>query len=138
MSLYGVASFAQHARQNLQFPVGDRGFRENNATQAAIDFLRSVDRGPEAASTVIYVPSKEMGLEFRRARFIAVPSDFTDKEVLATHVFHGRVPRLYVLLSAKLIAEGKGDMILKSFVDYPAEAWTKVPLGEFTYFFADR
>ena len=138
MSLYGVASFAEHAKQNLRSPVSDRGFRQHNISQAALDFLHSIDRGADAASTVVYVQSKEIGLELQHARAISVQMDFMTKQTLAGLAFHGRVPQLYVLLASRLVDNGKADLILKSFVDYPADAWTKTTLGDFAYFAAGR
>jgi hypothetical protein len=77
MSLYGVASFAQHARQNLQHPVGDRGFRQHNSTQAVLDFVHAIDRTADPTGRLVYLPAKELTLEMRRARFIGVQADFS-------------------------------------------------------------
>jgi hypothetical protein len=138
MSLYGVASFAQHARQNLHYPLGDRGFRQQNSSQAVIDLIHSIDRAPDAASTLIYLPTKEMALEMRRARFIAVQADFSSLEELAAPKFRGRVPFLQVLVPSRFIDNGKAEVILRSFVDYPPDGWTKSQLGDFTLFVARR
>jgi len=138
MSLYGVASFAQHARQNLQFPVGDRGFRQHNSTQAVLDFVHAIDRSADARGTLVYLPAKELALEMRRARFIAVQADFSSPEELAAPRFRGHVPLLQVLVPAKFLANGKAELILRSFVDYPREGWARTDLGDFVYFTARR
>ena len=79
-----------------------------------------------------------MALEMRRARFIAVLADFATIEELAAPRFRGHVPILQVLVPTKFIASGKAEVILRSFVDYPADGWTKSELGGFTLFAARR
>ena len=136
MSLYGVASFVQHTQQNLQFPIDERGIRQQNSSQAVIDFLDSIDRSTYATTTLIYLPSLEMALGIRRTRVLPVQADFFSLEELAAVKYRGRVPRLYVLVPSRFVDNGKAETILRSFVDYPADVWTKSALGEFTYYFA--
>ena len=133
--LYGLASYLQHARTNLADPLGARGFRLHIARPPALAYLRSIDKlDSDGTPPLIYVPTPEIGLELRQARVIAVHTDFESAQVLASRFYHGRVPRLYVLLQTPLIADGKADIVLRSFADYPRDGWTTKSLGDFVVF----
>jgi hypothetical protein len=135
LSLYGISSFAMHAGQNLGFPVGVRGFRHNIASKAAVEFIHAVDSGARTpADTLIYVVSPEMALDVRRVRVMASHADFESPEKLAARTYHGRVAHLYLVMQRKLVDDGKADLILKSFVDYPAGRWRRTSLGSFVCF----
>ena len=131
MSLYGVSSFVVHARENLRHSLGVRGFRQHIASPAAVDFLQSIDTvAADGSRPVVLVPSPEIGLDLRRARVLAILADFEEPELLKSRVYHGRVPALYVLIQKKLVANGKADIILRSFVDTPIESWKLLPIDD--------
>lgn len=132
---YGLASFARHVRANLHEPLGARGVRLNTATPQVLDFLRSVDKADaNGERPVILVPTPEVALEIRNARVLTTHADFESPAALAAQLRHGRVGRLYVLLERSLERDGKADIILRSFVDYPRDGWKVTPLGEFVVF----
>lgn len=136
--LYGVASFVQRAQTNTHYAMGARGIRQMVPPQV-VAFVRAIDRpGPEAARTLIFMPSPEIALEVRNARFYSNHADFQPIEELKRDVWRGRVDRLYVIMQKKLVGEGKADVILRSFVDYPRDGWTEVPLGDFVCFYQVR
>ena len=133
--LYGLASYANHARANLADPLGPRGFRYQIATAPLLNHLRTVDVvGSDGSRPVVYLPSPEIALALQHSRIIATHADFEGKELLRSRVYHGRVPRIYVMLQASLVANGKADIILRSFVDYPPEGWTATPVGGFVVY----
>jgi hypothetical protein len=108
-----------------------RGFRQHIASAGALDLVRAIDR-PAADGTrpVILVPSPEIALEVRQARVIATLADFEEPELLKSRVWHGHVPALYVLIQKRLVANGKADIILRSFVDTPIGSWKLRPIDD--------
>lgn len=137
--LYGVTSFVTRTAANSHYAMGDRGFRQINASAEAVAFIRTIDlAGPEAKKTLIFLPSPEIALEVRNARNWSNHADFEPLEQLNTRVYRGRVDRLYVFVQKRLLSNGKADVILRSFVDYPIDGWTMVPLGDLVCFYQVR
>lgn len=137
--VYGVTSFVKRTVANSQYAMGDRGFRQLNASAEAVAFIRSIDlAGPDARKTLIFVPSPEIALEVRNARSWSNQADFESLEYLRSRVYRGHVDRLYVFVQTRLINDGKADAILRSFVDYPIDGWTMVPLGDLVCFYQVR
>jgi len=131
MALYGLSSYVVHAREDLRHPLGVRGFRQHIASAAAVDFLHSIDVvSRDGSRPVIVVPSPEIGLDILRARVIGILADFEEPELLKSRVWHGRVPALYVLIQKRLVANGKADIILRSFVDTPIGSWKMRPIDD--------
>ena len=91
---------------------------------------------PDGSRPLVYVPAPEIALELRRARFIAAHADFEEVDLLRSRVYRGRVSRLYVVLQTRLVENGKADVILKSFADYPSDTWKRTSLGDFVVYFA--
>lgn len=137
--LYGVTSFVTRTAANSHYAMGDRGFRQMNASAEAIAFIRTIDlAGPDAKKTLIFLPSPEIALEVRNARNWSNQADFDSLETLKSQVYRGRVDRLYVFVQKRLLSNGKADAILRSFVDYPIDGWTMVPLGDMVCFYQVR
>lgn len=137
--LYGVTSFVTRTVANSHYAMGDRGFRQMNASAEAVAFIRTIDlAGPDAKKTLIFLPSPEIALEVRNARSWSNQADFESLEGLKAQVYRGRVHRLYVFVQKWLLDNGKADAILRSFVDYPIDGWTMVPLGELVCFYQVR
>ena len=137
--LYGVTSFVTRTMANAHYPMGDRGFRQMSASAEAVAFIRTIDlAGPDAKRTLIFLPSPEIALEVRNARSWSNQADFESLERLKAQVYRGRVDRLYVFVQKRLLDNGKADAILRSFVDYPIDAWTMVPLGDLVCFYQVR
>ena len=137
--LYGVTSFVTRTEANSHYPMGDRGFRHMSASSEALAFIRTIDLSrPDSKRTLIFLPSPEIALEVRNVRRWTNHADFESLEELKAHVYRGRVDRLYVFVQKKLLSNGKADIILRSFVDYPIDGWTMVPLGDMVCFYQVR
>lgn len=137
--LYGVTSFVTRTVANSHYPMGDRGFRQMSASAEAVAFIRTIDlAGPDSKKTLIFLPSPEIALEVRNARSWANQADFESVDELEAQVHRGRVDRLYVFVQKRLLDNGKADAILRSFVDYPIDGWTMVPLGDLVCFYQVR
>ncbi len=137
--LYGVTSFVTRTVANTHYAMGERGFRQMNASAEAIAFIRAIDlAGPVAKKTLIFLPSPEIALEVRNARNWSNQADFDTLETLKSQVYRGRTDRLYVFVQKRLLSNGKADAILRSFVDYPIDGWTMVPLGDLVCFYQVR
>ena len=107
-----------------------------NATPQLLDFIRKIDvSGPDARRTLIFMPSPELILEVKNARSWSNHADFESIDDLRKQIRRGRVDRLYVIVQRKLLDNGKADAILRSFVDYPIDGWTRIPLGDFVCFY---
>ncbi len=135
---YGVAAAAAHAAGNLERPIGVRGFRHAIADAGVLEFIRRADvAAPDPRSALIVVTSPEIALEVRNVRVISNHADFETPEQLAATRYRGRVPKLYVIVQERLVANGKADIILRSFVDYRRDEWRQAPLGGFVAFSAE-
>lgn len=135
---YGISSFAARAASSMNRPLGERGFRHLVADRAVLDFVRRVEVArPDRASTFIYVPSPEIALEVRHVRRFSNHADFQTVRELEDKKYRGKVPQLYVIVQKRLVAEGKAAAILRSFTDYPADAWREADLGDFVVFSSD-
>lgn len=135
-SVYGLGSQVVHLKDNVARPMSLRGFRQSAANRAVMDFIHAIDvPKPDAGSTLIYVPSPEIGLDVRRVRVMAIHADFIPAKELAKIVYHGRVPNLYVIVPDKLLADGKAELLVRSFVDYPRDHWHRKSLDGFTCFY---
>lgn len=128
--LYGVSSWVNHARHNLQDTLGQRGVRLRAVPESVLDFVREIDR-PDAdgARPLVLVPTPELALEIRHARILTTDADFQPLRELAAERRSGRVRRLYVVLPQSLERNGKADAILKSFVDYRPGDWKRTEVG---------
>jgi hypothetical protein len=134
-SAYGLLSFANRLKTNLHYPLGARGVRHTIANEAAVKFLHRIDVvGPHGQVPLVLVTSPEMALELRHARVIANQADFQGKDELASQVYKGRVPSIYVVVQKRLVDDGKAAAILRSFVDYAPDKWVSTPLGDFVAF----
>jgi hypothetical protein len=134
-AIYGGASALAHARQNLQLPMGEQGFRHGIATPPVLEFMRErFGEGTLRSNAVVYIPSPEMGLEARSARLITVHADFESIDKLSRDEYRGRAQSVYVFLQKRLVQNGKATVILRSFRDYDANAWEEADLGDFVCF----
>lgn len=135
-ALYGLAAHARHVVVNLGHPLGVRDFRHSTANDAVIKFIRTIDvPSPDRGSTLIFVPSPEIGLEVRNVRVMANHADFWSIEDMRNQKFRGRVPRLYIIVQQKLVGEGKAKAMMASFVDYKPDEWKEKPLDGFVCFY---
>jgi hypothetical protein len=135
-ALYGLAGQARHIVVNLGHPLGVRDFRHSTADEAVVKFIRTIDvPSPDRASTLIFVPSPEIGLEVRNVRVMANHADFWAIEDMRNLKFRGRVPRLYVIVQKRLVAQGKAQAMVEQFVDYKPSEWKEMPLGDFVCFY---
>jgi len=135
-ALYGLAAHARHVVINLGHPLGVRDFRHSTANEAVVKFIRTVDvPSPDRGSTLIFVPSPEIGLEVRNVRVMANHADFWAIEDMRNLKFRGRVPRLYVIVQQRLVGEGKARAMVESFVDYKPSEWREMPLDGFVCFY---
>ena len=134
--LYGLAAHAKHVVVNLGHPLGVRDFRHSTANDAVVKFLRTIDvPAPDRGSSLIFVPSPEIGLEVRNVRVMANHADFWSIEDMRNLKFRGRVPRLYVIVQQRLVAEGKAKAMMEQFVDYKPSEWKEKPLDGFVCFY---
>lgn len=128
--LYGVGSWVNHVRHNLQDTLGQRRVRLHSIPGPVLRFVREIDR-PDADGDrpLVLVPSPELALEIQKARIVTTDADFQSLAVLASERRSGRVRRLFVVLPLSLERNGKADAILKSFVDYRPGDWKRTELG---------
>lgn len=135
---YGLASSAARLVSNANRPLGDRGFRHLVADQAVLDFIRKIDAArPDRPPTFIYVSSPEIALEIRNVRKFSNHADFETLDQLRKIKYRGKAARLYVIVEKRLIAQGKATALLRSFTDYPENAWQETDLGDFVVFSSD-
>ncbi len=121
---YGVASYANHLKENLAHPRSERGFRYANLSRPVLDFLKS-DPSLVGPRSVVVVPTPELRLDLRHARVIVGDQ---------VQTWHGRVDRLTVVLPNKYLEDGSANWLLGAFVDYDQAKWVKHSFEDFTWF----
>lgn len=139
LAAYGGVTFVVKLKRHLASAKSDQGFRHMVLSRSALDFIQTHLNKPFSGSSLVVIPSAEIGLEFHNRRTVEIPADFRTKEDLRyRYSYHGRVDNLGVLLQTKMIENGKAALVLAAFKDYPANGWTVTPLGDFTYFSQGR
>jgi len=74
--------------------------------------------------------STEIELRTAYVEILRGMAAFEEPELLKKQIRRGRVPALYVLIQKRLVANGKADIILRSFVDTPIESWKLLPIDD--------
>ncbi len=139
LAAYGGVTFVVKLQRHLASARSDQGFRHMVLSRSALDFIRTHLDKPFNGSSLVVLPSAEIGLEFRNRRTVEIPADFrTNDDLRHRYSYHGRVDDLGVLLQSRMIENGKAALVLAAFKDYPADGWTVTPLGDFTYFSQGR
>jgi hypothetical protein len=137
--LYGLGAHAKHVVDNLRYPLGIREFRHSTADAAVIDYIRKIDGpAPDRGSVLIFVSSPEIALEVRNVRVMATHADPLSLDDLRRPQYRGRVPHLYVIVQKRLVASGKVEAMLRSFLSYSPNEWKETSLGDFVAFHADE
>ena len=130
--VYGVGSYFVHIRQNLQYPMSAQGFRHRELSHDTMALLKRELAGPfDRKDTVVWVAVPETLLDLPHVRVILTGS--TRRE-LEHRSYKGRVGRLFVLVSADMVADGRADAMLKAFQDYDPGRWTATSLGDATLY----
>jgi hypothetical protein len=132
-AVYGVASYFVHVQQNLQYPMSAQGFRHQYLTNDAMALLKNEIAGSfDRKDTVVWlIDAPEAQLELPRARII--PSE-TAPDQLALRSYNGRVGKLFILVPAKMVADGSAAALLKQFRDYDPARWLVTTLGDATLY----
>jgi hypothetical protein len=128
--IYGVFSYTVRWRQNQQSPRGRSGISLATISPRSLNILQSLDETLPAKSAVFYVTSPEIALEVKRQRTIVSHADFQHIAELRDTSYYGKVDNLVVILSRKIVREGKAQAILESFRDYEITRWEKQEIDE--------
>ena len=130
--VYGVGSAVVHVRHNLDSPLSARGFRHQVLTADGLALVKQELAGPfDRADTLVWTISPEIALEIPQARFI--PTGETADELRA-HSYKGRTGKVFVLVPAALVADGRAEVMLKAFRDYDPKAWVEKKRGDFSLY----
>lgn len=62
-------------------------------------------------------------------RVIIVPLEFPLPEIIPARNWAGRAEKIFVVVQEKMIANGKAETLLRSFVDYALDAWSQRRMG---------
>jgi hypothetical protein len=136
---YGGGTFVAKLGRHLDSAKSEQGFRHMVLSRPALDFIRTKLNAPIDGSSLVVIPSAEIGLEIRGRRIVEIPADFRAHDDLQRrYSYRGRVDNLGVLIQTKNVANGKAALVLAAFKDYPLDGWTMTPLGDFTYFSQGR
>jgi hypothetical protein len=130
--VYGVGSYFVHIRQNLQYPMSAHGFRHRELSHDTVALLKRELAGPfDRKNTVVWVTAPETSLDLPHVRVMLSGST---KRELEHRSYNGRVGKLFVLVSADMVAEGRAAAMLKAFRDYDPDRWTATSLGDATLY----
>ncbi len=136
---YGGASYVTKLQRNIDSAKGEEGIRHKVISRAALDFIRTTLNKPVDGTSLLVIPSAEVGLEVHNRRIVEIPFEFrAEDDIRQRYSYRGRVDSLGVLIQTKFVSTGYAATVLAAFKDYPADGWTVTPLGDFTYFSQDR
>lgn len=136
---YGATTFVVKLQRHIASGKSTQGFRHMVVSPQAVDFIRKNLAVPPNGTSLLVVPSAEVGLEFPRRRILEIPAGFRSPDELRTrYAYRGRVDTLGVLVQTEDVANGKAALVLAAFKDYPLNGWTVTPLGNITYYSQGR
>jgi hypothetical protein len=133
---YGFAAAVVHAVQLSAISnIGRAGITQHIISPKAMGVLHKLDDLDSSvpAGTLVYVPSPEISFELRRARVLSTFDLSLSPEELRRIVRHGRVPLLIVLSNPVLKAQGRDEIVRRSFVDYSPSEWKRRDVGEWSF-----
>jgi len=134
MSLYGIVSFVNRVHSAKPEDVDHFSqTRQVDVDLRAVEYARAAF-GREGRDALFVIPSSELASELPRgARIISTHLDFEDQADIAARRYAGRVSgHVYVLIQTRLAKTVKGTLLLKSFADYPLDAWEPHQFGNTT------
>lgn len=136
---YGASTFVVKLQRHIASGKSSQGFRHMVVSQQAMDFIQKNLAVPPKGTSLLVVPSAEVGLEFPGRRIVEIPAGFRSPDELRTRfAFRGRVDSLGVLIQTEDVDNGKAALVLAAFKDYPSNGWTVTPLGNITYYSQGR
>ncbi|MGQ0583898.1 MAG: hypothetical protein ACT4O6_18325 [Reyranella sp.] len=136
---YGATTFVVKLQRHIASGKSSQGFRHMVVSQQAIDFIQKNLTTTPAGTSLLVVPSAEVGLEFPGRRMVEIPASFRSPDDLRTrYSFRGRVDSLGVLIQTEDVDNGKAALVLAAFKDYPLNGWIVTPLGNITYYSQGR
>jgi hypothetical protein len=136
---YGTTTFVAKLQRHIASGKSSQGFRHMVVSQQAMDFIQKNLTVPPNGTSLLVVPSAEIGLEFPGRRTFEIPASFRSADELRTrYSFRGRVDSLGVLIQTEDVDNGKAALVLAAFKDYPLNGWTVTPLGNITYYSQGR
>lgn len=136
---YGTTTFVVKLQRHIASGKSSQGFRHMVVSQQAMDFIQKNLTVPPNGTSLLVVPSAEVGLEFPGRRILEIPASFRSPDELRTrYSFRGRVDSLGVLIQTEDVDNGKAALVLAAFKDYPLNGWTVTPLGKITYYSQGR
>jgi len=133
-SAYGLAAWANRTHYLTQVGnAGRRGITQHVLSRQALQVLQAIDTALPPNSLVV-VPSPEMALEMRRTRVMPTHAIMMPAAFSAQTRYQGRVPDLVILVNHRMLAQGRAQALLGSFVDYAPAGWTVHAYGDWLFY----
>ncbi|CAN0164131.1 unnamed protein product [Phaeothamnion confervicola] len=136
---YGAIAYVVKLERHNANAKSSLGFRHIVLSPQDLDFIKKNLNTPVNGTSLVVVPSAEVGLEFPNRRIVEIPARFRSHDDLRTrYSYRGRVDSLGVLVQTEDVENGKAALVLAAFKDYPLNGWTVTPLGNITYYSQGR
>lgn len=136
---YSATTYVVKLQRHIANAKSSLGFRHMVLSPQALDFIEKKLNTSANGTSLIVVPSAEVGLEFSNRRIVEIPARFRSHDDLRTrYSYRGRVDSLGVLVQTEDVENGKAALVLEAFKDYPLNGWTVTPLGNVTYYSQGR
>jgi hypothetical protein len=132
---YGVSSYFVRLDYNGHLPLGRRGFHQSELSRDGLALL-NMTVARTSADSLVYVLKPEMALELTGAgsKAVRVIVSGEGEGELHRRTYKGRVPRLLVFVDDRHLADQRGDVVLKSFLDYDPARWAVTRSGDTAVF----
>ena len=126
-AMYGLVSYANGARKLMRGNYYDplSGTSQLIVSPFVLEHLRSEMRGHNWQSAIAALPVPEAAIGLPRFRIIDTHLDFTPRDSIAGQRWVGRAEKIFVIVQERMVDNGKAEALVKSFVDYDYDKWSK-------------
>jgi hypothetical protein len=130
-AVYSLTSYALSARELTRARYDDpsSGISQQIVSPVVLEYLRSEMKRHNWGRPIAVLPSTEAAMGIPGFRVIIIPLEFPFPEMAPARTWAGRSDKIFVVVQEKMVANGKADALLRSFVDYAFDAWSQKQIG---------
>jgi hypothetical protein len=127
---YGILSYAVKARELMQSRYYDShsGISQQVVSPRVLEYLRSESAIHNADRPVVVLPALDAAIGLPRFRVIYIRLDVLSPAMIKSKKWAGRVDKIFIVVQQQMLANGKAEALLKSFVDYEFSKWNGIQL----------
>ena len=131
-AVYGVTSYVVSAHELTQGRYDDppSGISQQIVSPVVLEYLRSEMEQHSWRRPIAVLPSTEAAMGLPGFRTIIMPLEFPLPEMISVRSWAGKADRIFVVVQEKMLANGRAEALLRSFVGYSLDAWSQRRMGD--------